>query len=200
MVPELYSLAIYDLVLETYHAAQASLQLIPWDALPIWLIPILIFLLRATDLTLATLRTLSVLHGRRLSAWVLGFFQAIFFLAGVVGVLGNLDHWINLVAYAAGMATGSAIGMTIESFYAPGHSTLRVISSTKGNAIADALRSSNRGVTEVTARGLSGTVEVIWCNLRRKEARKTCHVVTEIDAEAFVTEDSIKSLHGGWQV
>jgi uncharacterized protein YebE (UPF0316 family) len=139
------------------------------------------------------------MHGRRGSAWVLGFLQSLFFIAGVLGILGNLDQWINLIAYAAGMATGSAIGMTLEAIYAPGHSSLQVISRTKGTAIAEILRAGNRGVTEITARGLSGTVEIIWCNLLRKEVKKACTEITDIDEEAFVTVDQVKSLHGGWQ-
>ena len=145
MAPELFPLDLLPFLQHVFEMVLANAQLIPWDNLPSWSIPLLIFLLRSSDLTLATLRTLSVLRGRRASAWILGFLQALFFITGVLGVLGNLDQWINLVAYAAGMATGSAIGMTLEAFYAPGHSTLRIFSRTKGSAIAEALRSENRG-------------------------------------------------------
>jgi uncharacterized protein YebE (UPF0316 family) len=199
MAADLLSQDLLELLHQGFQTVQANSQLIPWDNLPAWSIPVLIFLLRASGLTLATLRTLSVLRGRRASAWILGFIQSIIFIVGVVGVLSNLDQWITLVAYALGMATGSAIGMTLEAIYAPGHSTLRVISRTKGNAIADSLRAGNRGVTEITARGLSGTVEIIWCNLRRKDVKKACTEVTTIDDEAFVTVDQVKSLQGGWQ-
>lgn len=170
-----------------------------WDALPRLWLPPLIFSLRTTDMTLATLRMLSVLHGRRLAAWFIGFFQALVFVAGVAGVLDNLEDPLNLVAYAAGFATGNVIGITLEARLAPGHSLLRVISAHRGNAIAESLRSQGWGVTEMAGRGMGGTVSFILCNLPRREVKSVRHQVVGLDPEAFVTVEHVRSLRGGWR-
>src|SRR3990172_306265 len=85
-----------------------------WATIPPTLVPLAIFLLRTTDLTLSTMRMLAVLRGRRLVAWLLGFVGALLFVSAIAGVLTGLPTAWSLLAYAAGYATGSLVGMTIE--------------------------------------------------------------------------------------
>jgi uncharacterized protein YebE (UPF0316 family) len=68
---------------------------IEWGALSPALVLLLLFLLRAGDLTLATLRMLAVMRGRRLPAWLLGLLQAGFFMLGAAGLLSNLQNPFN---------------------------------------------------------------------------------------------------------
>ena len=89
----------------------------------------LIFALRVTDMSLDTLRMLFVMRGRKGIAWLLGFCQSAIFVIAITTVLNNLDNLLNVIGYAAGFATGTVIGITIEERLAIGHTHLRVISS-----------------------------------------------------------------------
>ncbi|MFQ5923512.1 MAG: DUF5698 domain-containing protein, partial [Anaerolineales bacterium] len=102
------------------------------DFVPVALLPILIFLIRVTDMSLDTLRVLFVVRGRRAQAWVVGFMQSALWVIAVASVLSHLDNVLNVLAYAAGFATGNVVGMRIEERLAIGHSHLRVISPQRG--------------------------------------------------------------------
>ena len=105
-----------------------------------WLSAGLIFGLRVTDMTLDTLRVLFVVRGRKLFAWILGFFQATVFIFAITSVLTNLTNPLNIIGYAAGFATGVVVGMAIEERLAIGHKHVRIISSSRGSGIAEKLR------------------------------------------------------------
>jgi uncharacterized protein YebE (UPF0316 family) len=168
------------------------------EALPPAEIAALIFGLRTFDLTIATLRVLIVVHGRRGAAWVFGFIQATSFALGAATVLANLQNPINLLAYAAGFATGNVIGITIQSRLIPGFSLIRIISSRRGNLVTEGLRESGHGVTEIAAKGLRGTVSLIYCFVPRHAVRRTASKIRTMDPESFMTVLNVRQLRGGW--
>ena len=62
-----------------------------------WLSAGIIFGLRVTDMTLDTLRVLFVMRGRKLNAWILGFFQALVFVIAISTVLRDLSNPLNIL-------------------------------------------------------------------------------------------------------
>ena len=53
---------------------------------------LLIVVARITDMTLDTIRTASIVQGRRVFAAILGFFEAVIYVCAVAKVLLNMDH------------------------------------------------------------------------------------------------------------
>ena len=169
-----------------------------WLALPVALVPLVIFLLRVLDMSLDTLRVLFVIRGRRPVAWTLGFLQSLLWVTAITTVLANLDNLWNIFAYAGGFATGNVVGMMIEERLAVGHGHMRIISSRRGNAIADAIRHAGYAATEIPGRGRDGTVSVINCSVRRRDIDSVRRRVSELDPEAFVTVEEVRPLHRGF--
>jgi uncharacterized protein YebE (UPF0316 family) len=172
---------------------------LPWGQVPPFAIPLMILVLRTTDLTLATLRMLVVIRGRRGLAWGLGFVQALFFVTAVVAVLSYLQNPWNLVAYALGFATGNVVGIAIEARLAPGHILLRIVSPARADTITEGLRLNGWGATQMAGRGGEGTVGVILCFVQRREIEDARRLILQADPEAFVTVENVRSLHGGWR-
>ena len=164
----------------------------------LWLNAGLIFLLRVGDMSLDTLRVLYVIRGRKAIAWTLGFCQAMIFITAITAVLSNLDNLFNIIAFAAGFATGNVIGMTIEERLAHGHTHLRIISSRRGSAIAESLRNEGYAATEIPARGKDGMVSAINCSVKRKNINKIRKLVEDIDMDAFITAEEIRPVHRGF--
>ena len=81
---------------------------------------LLIFVLRIIDVSLAITRILMVMRGRKALAWVFGFFQALVFIVAIREVMSELGNWTNMMAYAAGFATGNVVGIWLESKIAVG--------------------------------------------------------------------------------
>jgi uncharacterized protein YebE (UPF0316 family) len=142
---------------------------------------------------------LYVVRGRRASAWFLGLLQAIVFIAGIAGVLGNLKDPLNLIAYAGGFATGSVLGMVIEIWLAPGHSLLRITSAKRGRTILDLLHEEGHGATEISGQGKLGMVSLIFCIVPRRHIDYVKRAVIETDPEAFITVEHVRQLRGGWR-
>jgi uncharacterized protein YebE (UPF0316 family) len=171
-----------------------------WGTIPSFIIPFLVFGLRTINWTFGTLRMLAVFRGRRGAAWVLGLIQSAFFVTVIAGVLGNLNNPWNILAYAAGYASGNVLGVLIESRLAPGHSLIRIISPHKGNAVLDALHRIGYGATEIFGHGKQGTVSLILCYVPRRRIKQIKQDVIAIDADAFITVDQVRELRGGWRV
>src|SRR5258708_12574964 len=75
---------------------------------------LLIVVARITDLTLDTIRTASIVQGRRVFAAILGFFEAVIYVCAVAKVLLNMDHPIYPLAYGLGYWLGTCLGITID--------------------------------------------------------------------------------------
>lgn len=163
-----------------------------------WMAAGLIFILRVFDMTFDTMRVLVVLRGKKLAAWILGFFQAGIFVVAISNVLKDLDNPLNMIGYAAGFATGNVIGMLIEEKLAIGHIHVRIVSSSFGNAIADKLRTEGYAITEIPARGKNGMVTVLNCSVLRKNVSQVRKIINAIDPEAFITAEDVRPVRRGF--
>jgi uncharacterized protein YebE (UPF0316 family) len=157
-----------------------------------------IFFLRVGDMSLDTIRVLFVVRGRKLLAWVLGFFQSLLFVIAISSVLTNLNTLINVLGYAAGFATGNVVGMLIEERLAIGFLQFNIISTSRGAVIAEELRKGGFAVTEIPGRGRSGMVTVLNVNVRRKQMDDVETIILEADPDAFVTRDEIRPVRRGY--
>ena len=164
----------------------------------VWVGAGLIFSLRVVDMTLDTLRLLMVLRGRRFAAWFLGFFQALVFVLAISSVLQGVNNPLYLVGYAAGFASGNVVGMLIEERIALGHTHLRLISSRRGEELAERLRSEGYGVTQIAARGREGMVTVLTMDVLRKNVARVRKIVQDVDADAFVTSEDVRPVRRGF--
>lgn len=164
----------------------------------VWLVAGLIFILRVVDMSLATLRFMVTLRGHKVLTWVFGFAQSVVFVIALSGVLQNLDDIINIIAYAAGFATGGVIGASIDTRLAIGHTHIRIISSNRGSAISKKLRAEGYGVTEISGRGKDGAVTLINASVRRRNVPKVQQIVGEVDENAFITTEDLRPVRRGF--
>ncbi|MGD2252385.1 MAG: DUF5698 domain-containing protein [Anaerolineales bacterium] len=169
-----------------------------WINVPPQVIPFIVFGLRVTDMTLDTLRVLFVIRGRKGLAWTLGFFQSLIWVVAISSVLGNLDNLWNVAGYAGGFATGIVVGMVLEELLAIGHGHIRIMSSRRGSAIAEAIRQAGYAATEISGRGKDGTVTVINCSVRRRDIDRVRSEVYRTDPSAFITVEDVRPLHRGF--
>ena len=167
-------------------------------SLNIWLGGLIIFLMRLVSVSMDTLRFMLVIRGKRALAWVLGFIESTMYVLVIGSVLSNIDNIINVVAYAAGFATGNVIGMAIEKRLAIGFAHIKVVSKAKGTEIADALRESDYAVTEIAARGKDGMVSLLDINVRRKLIKNAEALILAADPEAFITVEDITPVRSGY--
>jgi uncharacterized protein YebE (UPF0316 family) len=158
---------------------------------------LLIFGLRLIDVSAMTLRILMVMRGRKLFAWILGFFQALVFVVAIRAVLSDLGG-LNIIGYAAGFATGTVVGMRLEEWLAVGYGHIRIISPGFGAAVTEKLRETGFAVTEVSGRGKDGVVDIISCSVPRRQVANVQKLVMSIDPQAFITVEDVRPLWRGF--
>lgn len=160
-----------------------------------------IFFARVTDVTLATIRTLMVVQGRKLQASLIGFFEICIYVTALSKVVSNLDNPLNLLSYALGFACGTYLGITIENKIALGNLAVQIILKIPDkDPLINELREKGFGVTVTEGQGLEGTKEILNVAIKRKDLEVLKKTIYEHDKHAFITVNNISPISGGFFV
>jgi uncharacterized protein YebE (UPF0316 family) len=160
---------------------------------------VIIFMARVMDVTLATIRTLMVVQGRKVQAAAIGFFEVGIYVTALSSVVSSLDDPLKLFAYCLGFATGNFVGITIENKIALGNLSAQIIlKNSENHDLVDSLREHGFGVTIIRGEGINGPKEVLNIALNRKDLNNLKKLVYEHEADAFITVNNINPISGGY--
>lgn len=150
-------------------------------------IPLLIFLARAADVSMAAVRIILVTRGIRALAAMIGFFEMLIWLIGVTQIMQNLNNPINYIAFAAGFSMGTFVGITIEKRIAIGNLAIQCITDKDPGELLTYFRKDGYGITIIDAQGTVGPVKIIFLIVRRKLLDRTLDIIKKFDPSAFYT-------------
>lgn len=159
---------------------------------PIWL-PVVIFCARVADVSIGTLRMICIVRDHRPLAVMLSFAEVTIWLLAVTSVLTHLDQWWNILAYACGYATGSAVGMWIERRLALGTQMVTFVSCGAAQPVADRLRVANYRVTTLAGSNDDGPVSICYTVLPRKQTEVAIQVAREVDPDVNATVEDVRT-------
>ncbi len=151
----------------------------------------LIVLARIIDVSLDTVRMVSVVQGRRGFAAILGFFQALVFICAVAKVLQNMSESAYAIAYAVGFATGTYLGMLIEQRLAFGRQLVFFLTP-KGPELAEVLRAGDYRLAELRGRTRDGDLTILSVEIARREAQKLIRIASAVDEQCVVIVHDIR--------
>jgi uncharacterized protein YebE (UPF0316 family) len=134
-----------------------------------WYLPFLVFFARILDVSLGTLRIIFISKGKRLLPPLLGFVEVFVWIVVVGQLVQNVSNLVGYLAYAAGFATGTYVGMLIEKRLAIGTLIVRAIIPREADDLVQSLSDAGYGVTVFDAQGATGPVKVIDTVINRKE-------------------------------
>jgi len=160
--------------------------------LPPIIIPFLIFFARIIDVSLGTLRIILVSRGNRTMATLLGFFEILIWLLAISQIMSNLTNWENYIAYAAGFATGTYVGMSIERRLAIGKLMVRIIIPRDAADLIVYLIAQNYRLTYVEAEGALGPKTVIFTIVKKNHLKDLLKKVKEYSPDAFYTVEDVR--------
>ncbi len=159
------------------------------------LLGIAVFLARVTDVTLGTVRTISIVHGRTKVAFLLGFLEISLWLIVVAKVLQKVTQEPLLtIFYALGFATGNVVGIYIERRLAFGYSVLRIILPQHDTLMSATLRENGYAVTTFTGQGKNGPVTMLIIVCMRKQLKDILATVKDISPDAFYIIEPASSV------
>jgi uncharacterized protein YebE (UPF0316 family) len=151
----------------------------------------LIVLARITDVSLDTVRTVSVIQGRRAFAAVLGFFEAAVYICAVAKVLLNMNQPVYAVAYGLGFAAGTYLGMVIEQRLAFGKRLVFLLTP-KGPELAEVLRAEDYRVAEVKGNTRDGEQTILCLEIPRREVQKLIQLASAVDERCVWVVNDIR--------
>ncbi len=161
--------------------------------------PLFVFFLRATDVSMATVRMLLIMRGRRFLAPLIGFVEILIWVTAIGIVVQHLNSPLHVVGYAAGFATGNFLGLWLEERIAIGLATIRTVVRSGGAELATALRDEGFGVTEMIGRGREGNVEVLYSVIPRRSVSRCIEMIDLGAPSSFVVVDEPRVVRRGWQ-
>lgn len=159
---------------------------------------LLIFLARLTDVSMATIRMIMVIRGKRVIAACIGFVEVTIYVLAIGKVLSGMNNPFNVLAYASGFATGNYVGIFLEEKMALGNIVAQVISEVDVESLVEKLRGNGFGVTVVEGYGREGIRHLLSVSLQRKHLSKFYKVIDEHDKKAFVTVTDTRAIRGGY--
>lgn len=161
-------------------------------------LPLLVFFARVLDVSLGTVRIVLLYRGARRLAPLIGFLEMLVWLVAVGQVVQHLDRPLHYLAFAAGFATGTWVGLRIDERLALGLVAVEIISPSDASDLVAELRDEGFGVTTVAARGLKGRVRLIITVIRRRDYRRLARLVERIHGDAFVTVSDVRAASRGY--
>ena len=161
------------------------------------IIPLLIFLARILDVSLGTMRIVFVSRGLKYLAPVVGFFEVIIWLLAIRAIMQNLNNVICYLAYGAGFAMGTFVGLYIEKRLAIGNSLIRIITQKDSTELINHLRSKGYGVTNMEANGVKGKVHVIYIIIKRSDFQDVAEIIRQHNPKAFYSVEDVSTVIKG---
>ena len=152
----------------------------------IWLLGVIVFLARIVDVSMGTLRTISIVQGRTKIAFFLAFIEISVWLLVLSAVLPKVMTSPLLgFFYAFGFASGNVVGILFEKRLAMGYANFRIITSTHAKEITEAIREKGYAVTTFEGEGKEGKVTEVYVACERKALPGLIKLVKEIEPDAF---------------
>lgn len=150
----------------------------------------LIMLARIVDVTVGTLRVISVIDGRQVTAFCLGFVEVLIWLAVIsVTVEKVAAEPVLAVFFALGFSTGNVLGIWVERRIPLGNLTLRVVGGEEVWDITAKVRELGLGATLIRGEGRDGERWVMFSFMPKKLLRKVLKVIAPHRDRVFYTLD-----------
>ncbi|MGB3998420.1 MAG: DUF2179 domain-containing protein [Desulfomonilia bacterium] len=157
------------------------------------ILPVLIFLARIMDVSLGTIRIIFVSRDLKYLAPFVGFFEVLIWLLVIRQImLSDGNNTACIIAYAAGFASGTFVGMYIENLLSFGRVLIRVITRKEAGELVEYLKSSGYGLTCVDATGATGPVKLVFSIVERHDIPRIVEIIKRFNPNAFYTIEDVR--------
>jgi uncharacterized protein YebE (UPF0316 family) len=152
----------------------------------------LIFCARIVDVSIGTVRLIFVSKGLKFLAPILGFFEIFVWIVVVSKVMAGATQTIFYVAYAAGFAAGTYVGMKLEDRLSIGKVIIRIITQRNSDDLIQALKDSHHSITLVDAQGKKEDVKIILSIVEKKELKKITEIIYKYNPKAIYSIEDVR--------
>jgi len=163
--------------------------------IPTWALALLIFCLRIIDVTLGTVRTITVVRGYIALSVVLGFFEVLVWITAISQVVVNLGSNPYLaLAYSLGFAAGNATGIWVERKLCIGKVVLQLLTNGRSDEIAAYLRARGNWAVAFVGKEINGRGTMIFAICRKRDLKTIIEFAKKCDdGVVYVVEPLLES-------
>lgn len=166
------------------------LEIITWS--------LIIFIGRIIDVSLGTIRVNMIVRRKKTIAAIVGFFEVAIFISIIVRIIQDIDNIYGILAYAAGFAVGTVIGIIISEKLSRDLISTNIISVKHSEGIKELLKYEGYGITCYKGSGINGEVEVINVICSQTSINKLNKLVYSKDSSAFMASYMLDKIRGGF--
>lgn len=163
----------------------------------------LIAFAKIVEISIQSIKTVSMVKGRRILAAVLAFVECLIWGLVCSSIITGLTSNISwLLSYCLGYASGIYIGSKLESLIALGTSSIQfVVRNEAINDVEEYLQKHDRGYTVLEGRGAKGKSSMVIVALPRKEVKKTINDIENLcNGNVFILTSEVSKYTGGYGV
>ena len=161
------------------------------------ILPALIFFARVCDVSIGTIKLIWIAKGHRIRATIFGFFEVLIWITVIAQIMRNLSNPACYIAYAAGFATGTYMGLLIIEKLQLGTVMIRILAKSDAGELLKSLKDNNFGYTLIDGEGSMGPVKIIFTVVPRRDAEKVINLIAEFNPLAFYTIEEVGEYQKG---
>ena len=154
------------------------------------------FGLALLSVSLWTFRVSITARGLKLASAVMAAVEAVVYIAAFSKLITDIGSPDRILAYAAGVAVGTAIGLVLDDRTARGHTELHLIALGDRTDLIDEIRARGWPATSSTAVGPEGPVTMMWLTVADSGVRQVSELVDELAPDAFRTLRRLRESTG----
>ena len=162
-----------------------------------WIVmPLLVFLARIVDVSLATVRIIFINKGHKIWAPILGFFEVFIWVVVVARLLSGESSFCIYFSYALGFSVGTYVGILLDEKLCVGKVMVRLIVKKNNKEVLFNLK--EKGFTFTIINAESGRekkkVIVLFSVIHRKKVNTFLEVVNKTNPKAFYSIEDIRRV------
>jgi len=159
---------------------------------------LIIFVARIVDVSLGTIRVNMIVRRKKFLAATIGFFEVAIFISIIVRIIQQVDSIYAILAYAAGFAVGTVIGIIISEKLSRDLISTSIISKNHSDEIKEVLKEEGYGITCYSGKGINGEIEVINVVCSNSSLKRLNKLVYIKDPGAFMASYMLDKIRGGF--
>ncbi|TDX52942.1 DUF5698 domain-containing protein [Orenia marismortui] len=158
---------------------------------------ILIFIARAIDVALGTLRVRMVVNRKKYLAAIIGFFEVLIYILIVSKVLQDTSNILNVISYCAGFSCGTILGLDLEKRLSKGILKATIMVKDDSNSLLKLIEKEEFRATITKGEGTNTRIDIINVILDVERKGELEDLVKDKDYNSLISFETIDGVKNG---